>query len=157
VSCDHNVWHKIDALRTIVCDVLATPTHQDGEGASSAAAAQRLVMMGGRLAWQLRAWVAELGTSGGYNTLMEVGGWGFGCSTTVMSTHQGYTTWQGCKQSVQDPRSQHACWSPSLWCCVLPTHLPPPPFTAQVARREVELGLGVSRLASQDFCRWGRG
>jgi hypothetical protein len=71
VSCDHNVWRKIDALRTIVFDVLATPT-QDGEGASSAAAAQRLVMMGGRLAWQLRAWVVELGTSGGYNTLMEV-------------------------------------------------------------------------------------
>jgi hypothetical protein len=46
---------------------------QDGEGASSAAAAQRLVMMGGQLAWQLRCWVAELGTSGGYNTLMEVG------------------------------------------------------------------------------------
>lgn len=61
---------------TVPIPSLPCLTLQDGEGASSAAAAQRLVMMGGRLAWQLRCWVAELGSSGGYNTLMEVGGWG---------------------------------------------------------------------------------
>lgn len=52
----------------------------------------------------------------------------------------------GCLQLLPINFSMHRntdYYTSFSWCCL----------SLQVARREVELGLGVSRLASQDFCR----